>query len=150
LSSSETVTVGAGGAGGGSGASGSIGGTSSFGAHVSASGGGGGTAGVQSVPPFVAPDGGNGGVGTVGDLRVSGSGGDNPVLLGTSTTTGAIYPAGGDGHLGAGLGSGRGQTNGVSPTVGYGGGARGSTTVTNNARSGADGRQGIVIVELLY
>jgi hypothetical protein len=95
LGPTETVTVGAGGAGTGSG-SGNNGGTSSFGAFLSATGGGGGGgAGFQ------------GGLGTGGDINITGSEGNigtdtggssylsNMTLFNGSEVPGKLYGGGG-------------------------------------------------------
>ncbi len=132
------VTVGAAGAAitSGTGQGGS-GGTSSFGAYVSATGGQGGGGG--SVLTTAAGGGGGSAVG--GDVNTGGSCG-----------TDSVIPAarGGDG---GGLGAGRGATGYVQglTATGYGGGGGGgganSTTGTGTGASGGNGAAGLVIVE---
>jgi hypothetical protein len=135
LASSVTVTRGAGGSGGpGGGASvnaGSTGGTSSFGALVSATGGAGG--GNSS---------GSGGEGT-GDLAVTGSSGS----VNSFTSSPFMSGDGGGSFFG---GSVRGKVDAGDGLSGrqYGGGGSGSSIRTPTGRAGGAGANGIVIVEL--
>jgi len=121
----ETVTIGAGGAGGSAGIA-TAGGTSSFGAHVSATGGG-RAATIAGVP-------GDPGVGVGGDLNCyGGSGGMG--LLTTRGGEGGSSVLGGGGYGGVGGGGGDGYV--------YGGGGGGGK---QNSVGGA-GANGVVIVE---
>jgi hypothetical protein len=151
LSSSVTVTVGAGGAGGAAGNNaGSAGGSSSFGTAVVANGGSGGIGGGA----FAVPVAGNASsasdtAGAVGQLLLRGSGSEGTIFP-TATIavrkSGAPSPVfgksrvdlltftGGNGETGENFGS------------GGGGGANAQNQAT--ARSGGAGAAGIVIVEL--
>lgn len=134
------VTVGAGGVAltGGPVGQGGAGGTSSFGAYVSATGGAGGGGGPSSVT--ITPGGAGGGA-VGGDINSGGSSG-----------TDSILPAarGGDG---GGPGAGRGSTGAVTGIAaqGYGGGGGGggasNTSGTGTGGPGGNGAPGIVIVE---
>ena len=154
LAASVTVTVGAGGNGGAAGTNaGSAGGTSSFGSLVSATGGnGGGTADYTFPPNFPAGPVAGPTTGT-GDLVIPG--GDSTAAISLSTgwvmsgSGGASFMAP-NGTAGAPLVSG--VNNGANGSAGtnYGGGgtAGGNTQNIATARSGGNGAQGIVIVEL--
>ena len=137
LSTTHTVTVGAGGAGGTSGASptdGTVGGTSSFGAFCSATGGTGGTKAGGSALAGVA-----GGVGASGDLNLVGGASDNMSDVGGAGSKEASN--GGDAPFGLGFG---GRTVSLDGD-GYGSGG----CVGNDAGGGfkgGDGADGLVIV----
>ncbi len=133
------VTVGAGGVPwtGGSVGQGGSGGTSSFGAYVSATGGQGGGGG--SVVATAAGGGGGSAVG--GDVNSGGSCGGDSIIQAAR---------GGDG---GGPGAGRGTTGSVQgiPGQGYGGGGGGggssNTMGTGTGSPGGAGAAGLVIVE---
>lgn len=139
LSSSVTVTVGAGGASRSiSGQDGQDGGTSSFGAYCSASGGAGGRYGASSSPVTAQA----GGVGSGGDINLVGdSGGISFWGYSGSTETFKFAGAGGRGFLGSG---GRQPFGDVSYSGNSNSGAGGSGSVSS-ANSGAGG-SGCVIV----
>jgi hypothetical protein len=147
LSSSVTVTIGAGGTGV-SGAGGNAGGQSSFGALCVASGGSGGS--LDGAKEAAIPSlGGAAGIGTTGDLLGAGHRG----RLGFSFATNAFRGASGDGGPsmlgGGGLGVGYSGSN-PSAGVGFGGGGGGAYNEASigTAKTGASGSSGIVIVEL--
>jgi hypothetical protein len=133
---SIAVTVGAGGAAPSSQASGNNGGTSSFGAFMSATGGTGGQGGTAAN---FAMAGGTGGAGVGGQVNRGGSCGADSI---------AVASRGGDG---GGPGNGRassGPQPGLSAT-GYGGGGGGGGTSTGSSPTGypgGAGAPGIVIV----
>jgi hypothetical protein len=139
--SGQTITVGAGGT-----AASPSGGTSSFGALLSASGGlqGGTGATAVNAPPFVSV-GGNGGIGSGGNV-INGQGGQgSPGVAGG--TTSFVSGAGGSSSYGAGGNSLPTQTNtgSASPSAGGGGGgalAGGSTA----AQNGGAGSAGVVVI----
>lgn len=148
LSASETVICGAG-ASGGSGGNGSTGGSSSFGSLVAADGGQGGLFIGASSTTGVVRRGGLGGDATVGDFTVRGTPGEMTLTVALKTQ---VAPGNGGSSVygGGGLADARnissdGQ-NGDSP----GGGGAGAGSVQSNAtaRTGGDGGNGIVIVEL--
>ena len=136
---SATVTIGAGGAGAATGtsATATAGGTTSFGAFLSATGGGGGKAGGGVI--------GAGGVGTGGDLNFTGEDGISNY---TDARTIDYSSRGGNSLLGIG-----GQRN-TNPSAGndghnYGGGGAGTIGVTSGA-PGGDGADGVILVEEYY
>ena len=142
LTSSETVTVGAGGPGSTtSGVDGGDGGSTSFGALVSATGGRGGSSGVASDGDFNR--GGSGGSGTAGDLLIDGDGG------GAGANDQRQSGKGGSSMLGGGgRGNARTALAGASQAGGnYGGGAGGGVQSTSGNQSGREGGDGIVIVD---
>lgn len=134
--SSETVTIGAAGAGGLAHADGSAGGTSSFGAIVTAVGGAGGdTAGQE----------------TIGDATDYGAG------IGASSTQNGSAGAygvggtgdaggGGGGSYGAGAAGGAADTNGSAAAVNTGGGGGGAGNDAGTPTVGGDGGTGICTV----
>ena len=146
LATSETVTIGAGGE------LDSTGGTTSFGAHAVANGG------ATGATSTVAADGGAPGVldGAVGNERISiGHGGGGAFAsprIGAGNFVmidpGGASPLGGD--------SWRSRSATVTGHVttggrGYGGGATGGGHLQNQgAKDGADGADGVVIVDLYY
>ena len=138
LLSSETVTIGAGGAGGlDTGANGSTGGTTSFGAHLSATGGVGGTGDTS----LTSKEGVLGGIGSNGDINLSGgaSGG----------TPGVASPSGfgGSSILGAGAPSSNTDGNPATPPGGGGSGGRRTGAVD---REGGSGSIGVIIIEEFF
>jgi hypothetical protein len=130
LGATETITIGGGGIGGNSsGTAGATGGSSSFGAHVSATGGGGGGGSGSG-------SGGTGGAGSSGDINQPGGCGQSVYF--SSTTS----PAGGGGSSFMG-GGGAGSTGaGDSASVNSGGGGAGG----QNNNSGGSGGSGIIVV----
>ncbi len=155
LGDTETVTVGAAGAGV-DGAAGGDGGTSSFGAHVTASGGAGGAAagpggsnvwanggagGTYSVAATAsalkAAQGAKGGYGNSNYSTASGG-------LGSGRGAGTLYGEGGIRRTWAYAG------NGID-AVGYGSGGGGAfSTASNATRPGGAGGNGVVEVEEYY
>ena len=141
---SQTVTVGAGGLAGGPGLPGSTGGTSSFGAFMSALGGAGGSASGGS--PFIGA-GGAGGTASGGDINITGQNGG---ASHDQITTPLILGAGGDSFYGFGRSTN--LTGGSLPGAGvqgtgYGSGAGGSAySASHPSVSGANGTVGVVIV----
>jgi hypothetical protein len=144
LSSSVTVTRGAGGSGGAG--SGGTGGSSTF-DTVTGAGGEGGVSNSAQIPSNTFGDGGSGGAGSGGDLNVNGSGG----LSFFAPQTDRIYFRGAGGsQLGGGLrqlvtGS---ATNGLAGLLYGGGGGAAANPPSQSARNGGAGGNGIVIVEL--
>lgn len=124
VGSTETVTVGGGGSGGAGGlqANGTAGGTSSFGAHVSASGGGAGTGSGTAA----GGGGGAAGSGSGGEINYSGAPGNTGEY---NTTTNFI-----------------GGSPGGSAAFGFGSGGMGG----RQDLAGGAGTAGIVIVEEFY
>jgi len=159
LSTSETVTVGAGGTGGTSGTpDGGTGGNSSFGAHLTAGGGQGGFANLQSTGASGTSPGGSAGTagGTALDLGVTGEGDDVVTFLtGWFEHTGGLEgkPSGGPygatrrneiGPVTSGFSS-----QGSGAGLGVGSGARGPVRgVSSSANNGAAGAAGRVIVRV--
>lgn len=143
LTASTTVTVGSGGVGANPP---TAGGTTSFGAFLSATGG---QPGVSSSPATASvSDGGQGGVGTGGSINIDGEDGDVGRVA-----AGEPQPArGGASQLGAG---GRQGTN-VNTAVGAigqaygGGGAGGACRPVFGPALGGNGTQGVVIVEAYF
>lgn len=132
-----TVTVGAGGSALPSPGNGHNGGTSSFGAYLSATGGNGGTGGVAILFSMA---GGGGGAGLGGQINMGGSCGEDSIV---------VASRGGDG---GGPGNGRGASGpqaGIS-AGGFGGGGGGGGTTTDGSSvgyPGGAGASGIVIIE---
>ena len=134
--SSVTVTVGTGGSAGTSGVAPTAGGTSSFGAYVSASGGSINGTSTLSVPSF----GNIGGVGSGGDLNLYGGDGGN------GEDSGRYGGQGGDGPCSGGcitVANGAGRA-GYAPGGGASGAGTGSGGTT--AQNGAAGADGAVII----
>jgi hypothetical protein len=146
LAASETVTIGLGGAGGASG-NGGTGGTSQFGTLVTAGGGsGGGFAAATSSFPVGTLAGVGGTTGT-GDVRFEGSGGSSALLL-ANAANGCFGGAGGNSYLGGGAAERR-YTLDADTGKQYGGGGGGAANIASGtAKSGGNGADGIVIVEL--
>jgi hypothetical protein len=146
LASSVTVTVGAGGTGVSSGY-GNSGGTSSFGSLASATGGAGGQTG-GALGFWITSGPGAGGTSGVGDLVIHGGSGEssNPV-----NANGGYGGRGGDSQLGTGARSGlawQSSSNGFNGNL-YGGGGSGAASGQNSTvKTGGNGANGIVIVEL--
>ena len=137
LSSTETITIGAGGAGGSSGlVAGLTGGSSSFGVHCSATGGYGGNVnnGLDA--------GSHGGMGYGGDLNI---GGDAGGASGVDHTS--VAGKGGNSFMGGG-----GRVN-VNSSAGagrnYGGGGAGANG-NGSPRAGGNGATGVVIIEEFF
>jgi hypothetical protein len=150
LASSVTVTRGAGGAGGAAGNNaGSTGGASSFGALVSADGGGAGSGqGAVSGAAFFANNG-SPGTGGTGDIVVPGEAGGHSAAI-TIASPGVIGGTGGGSFLGRGARVRRASEGGTAETgFGFGSGASGASNgLSESAKAGAAGANGIVIVEL--
>jgi len=152
LTASVDVVVGAGGAGGAApDTAGSDGGASSFGSgeafEVSAVGGAGGGFSIARATPTLPQSPALGGADGVGDLVIRGAQGSAPIVFGTE----GMHSQGGKAFLSPGRDAFR-TTSGTGGLVGelFGGGARGSINVNNQAtaRNGAAGAAGIVIVEV--
>ncbi len=149
--SSETVTVGAGGAGA-AGAVGGNGGTSSFGAFCSATGGTGG-----SISTAGASDSGtagrNGGSGSGGDFNLYGQGSEAGWRLGGTFAAGGMGGTSGGGFGGGARGGMAGSGSSVAGLSGgnYGGGGSGGANGNSQAAvAGGNGADGIVIVDEFY
>jgi hypothetical protein len=152
LDASVTVTRGSGGAGGAAGFNnGNTGGSSSFGSgtayEVSSTGGGPGL----TIGGLLSRDGAPGGSGDAGDILIFGDAAGNyhglqsdPVV--SNTAGGSVLGAVRGGALATGSG---GSTAGATGRL-YGGGGSGAAACQNNvtSRTGGDGADGIVIVEL--
>jgi hypothetical protein len=144
--SSVAVTVGAGGNGGAAGANaGTDGGTSSFGALVTALGGGG--SGGSSATTLASVGGANGGTGgTGGDWRIAGGDGGNGQVI---SSTPIKYNNGGNTFLAntrRATGVAATSTTGFAGYL-YGGGASGpSLGASQAAVAGSSGAAGVVIV----
>ncbi len=136
LGATETVTVGAAGSAG-------SGGTSSFGSIISATGGASGSLAGPNTAAIFAGAGGAGGVGSGGDIDIQGSAGSPGLALYDGTTVYMLAGSGGASQLG-------GHTwplnTGSTPTAGFGSGGGGKTGNNTSGVSGANGRQGVVIV----
>lgn len=157
LSSSETVTIGAGGTGGTNvGGSGSAGGTSSFGSHCSATGGDGGNGdatGTSTYPndfyisPIVS-----GGVGSSGDINLSGQTGMFGRALASNRTTlsnggSAPGPFGGKPTLDFLTGA---QADGYDGNIYGGGGGGAASDAAGTTGVGGDGADGVVVVQEFF
>lgn len=136
--SSETVTIGAGGSGGSSGDNaGSSGGTSSFGSFCSATGGGGGPVDLSNLPAA-------GGSGSGGDINIDGGDGG----IGSRFAINGMGTVGGASYLGGGGGSS--IYISAPPTARPGkapGSGAGGVNGNSNAVAGGAGGDGIIIVE---
>ena len=148
LGASVTVTRGAGGAGGAAGVnSGSTGGSSSFGAIVSATGGNGGTGKGSTNLEFSLVSGTAGPTVGVGDLVIAGGSSES----GGQVSDQFVIPhLSGGSHLGANVTTASsGSLSGVTGRL-FGGGGSGGQNARNQgtARAGRAGANGIVIVEL--
>lgn len=148
IGASQTVTIGAGGTGV-SAASGNNGGTSSFGAIVSATGGSGGAkAGVANAAGVSGPA---GGVGSSGDINGNGASG-GPAFF--SNAGGNFFNVAGKGadspYGGGGVPVVQG-TSGGGVGVGFASGGGGAATASGGvAQTGGAGAPGIVIVEEFF
>lgn len=145
LGASETVTRGAGGtavAGG----SGLNGGTSSFGAHVSADGGIGGlrTAAGSGSDSRLGGDGGSTGT---ANILIPGSDGGNAAVV---TAVGTFGGFGGSSALGGSRNPAAATGVGLDGKNYGGGGSGGFNGASQAARAGGAGAPGIVIVDLIY
>jgi hypothetical protein len=145
LSSSVTVTVGAGGPGGVA-ANGTTGANSVFGS-VTGNGGGGGNANSAQGPLDTFGDGGSGGSGSGGDLNISGSGGG---YFFAPSVSRMYRGGGGNSQLGGAtvMGVTGAAAAGFTGQLYGGGGVSAANSPSQSARNGGAGAQGIVIVEL--
>jgi hypothetical protein len=139
LSASVTVTIGAGGAGGTSGGDGADGGTSTF-STLSGNGGTGG-AGTTTTTPGL---GGAAGAGTGGDINIFGERGFRGFIAAAGARQGG---KGGDSEFGRGGVSTSTASSGPNGN-GFGSGGSGAAANSATARTGGDGKGGIVILEL--
>jgi hypothetical protein len=144
VTSSVTVTRGAGGTAVAGGA-GNNGGTSSFGTLVSGGGGQGGDA-SGSGGNAACLDGGNSVQAMTGEIQIGGQGGGVGCRLGTSGSFGGI---GGSSQMGGGA-AGNGPSNDGHAARQFGGGGGGANNAGGNftAKTGGSGSDGIVIVDL--
>lgn len=137
--SGVSMTIGAGGTGGSG-----VGGTTSFGALLSAAGGGVGGQGPASAPPYVTING-FGGVGRSGNLY-NGKGGDGACGIASSTSS---FCSGGGGSSFFGCG-GNGQPTGsgagVAATTAGGGGGGALAGTSTGAFNGGNGAAGAIII----
>jgi len=137
--SGVSMTIGAGGTGGSG-----VGGTTSFGALLSAAGGGVGGQGPASAPPYVTING-FGGVGSSGNLY-NGKGGDGACGIASSTSS---FCSGGGGSSFFGCG-GNGQPTGsgagVAATTAGGGGGGALAGTSTGAFNGGNGAAGAIII----
>lgn len=149
LSDSTTVTVGVGGSGGANAADdGNTGGVSSFGSHVSCNGGGGGTSNDVGTGHLIATGGNGGGGGSGGYLTIAGDDGDNGYRGGGFVAGGL---RGGASHLGGsqrGNGTTAGGNGATGQTFGGGGSAGHNNQSQGSSRSGGNGGQGVIVVEI--
>jgi hypothetical protein len=148
--SSVTVTIGAAGAGGAVGNNnGSTGGTTSFGAVLSATGGtgGDGTATNSRDSGTFSANQGTGGSGASGDINLTGQDGDRPSY---ASGTNALFVRSGAGGNAPPYGIGapsQSSTNSGNNASGYGGGGSGGVSYsTSAARAGGNGAPGLAIV----
>lgn len=139
--SGATLTVGASGSGN-SGATGSPGGSTSFGALVSATGGLGGTSAGPSGANFVA-EGGDGGTSTSGEININGQVGNRGVTFSSLSYTIGGY--GGNSQNGSGGFAATAANGGIGTGYGAGGGGT-SNPPSSTAKSGGAGAPGIIIV----
>lgn len=153
LSSSETVTVGAGGAGGVGANVGSDGGSASFGTAVVATGGDGGAGGFSNSSARSFNPAPSGGIGTSGDLLVPGGAGMPAFAMEAGLARGMSGGHGGNSYFGAGAPTGNpplsgAVVNGINGRS-YGGGGSVPFSIDGGpAGDGGDGADGVVIVEL--
>jgi hypothetical protein len=145
LSSSETITVGAGGTGATAGNNaGGTGGTSSA-FTISATGGTGGAGAAAIVSGVQVSAGGTGGTGSDGDINIKGGNADHRYSS-TSHFAGALS---GGSMLGLPSSSSSLTANVSGTANNYGGGAGGvNSDVSQSAKAGVAGAPGIIIVEL--
>ena len=140
LSSSVTVTVGAGGTGSAA-ATGGTGGASSFGSLVAANGGAGGGAGIP-VGGTASAVGGAGGAGSAGSVQLRGEYGQVGRV-----SSGNVHM---NGNGGGGTSAPTTSTTGTDATTP---GAGGSGAISGNSqpnRRGGNGGPGLVLVEVIY
>ncbi len=164
-STSEAVTVGAGGVGSNA-AVGGDGGDSSFGIHGVATGGSGGSDG-EALTGATAGVGGQGGQGITGDIVFGGSGGSDGISVSTESNQplapvhrvgsggvggSAPFSAGGGRNPFATGGSTQGSSFSGNPATGYGGGGSGAVNSAGVATGapGGNGGGGIVIITEFY
>lgn len=151
LAATVAVTVGVGGVGA-SGAQGTGGGTSSFGAHITALGGGAGniraaTNAAQYSPNTVSRAGGSGGTG--GTLRIAGSPGGMGIGI-ASATSGVRGGDGGASHMGAGRIEVLNGAGNAGRNYGGGGSAAANSASQGAARTGGDGAPGAVRITTFF
>jgi Glycine-rich domain len=152
LGTTETVTVGAGGAGGTGSSSAGEGEDTSFGSHVVADGGSGGARRDALAPPHGYSAAGGGLVANcTGDIKVEG-GSSLPLLM---ISTSRVWTGGGGNGSGPYGGGGYISELTASSAPGgdghnYGGGGSGAANCQSQgtARTGGDGADGIVVVEV--
>lgn len=144
--SGVTVTVGAKGTGGTAGANnGTAGGTSSFGALISATGGSLGQGGSAAASPVLQAKIGNNGAGSSGDINSGGIPGTMGFAAGTSS--GFVKSGNGGSSLYGNGGVGADGTAAGTAATGYGsGGSGGACLASASAQAGGNGSDGIVIV----
>lgn len=147
LSSSETVTIGAGGTGS-SGATGNNGEDSSLGSHVIAKGGRGGS--LPSASPStqgIYNDGTAGVAGSTGQLTFAGGPGAGSQTDWENNNK-AMSGSGGNSRFGGGAISVRANASGANaPSESYGGGGSGSAvSASQTAKAGGNGTSGILIL----
>jgi hypothetical protein len=140
----ESVVVGAGGAAGAGNSSGGAGGTSSFGGFVVALGGDGGTSNMTSGTAITTAQGITAPLAGSGDVAMGGGAGGIAVRLGA---TNGFSGQGGESFFGHGGYSRSTAGDGTNPR-GYGGGAGGALSLNGSAQNGADGGNGLVVLEL--
>lgn len=147
ISGSVTVTVGAAGTGGAAGNNaGSAGGTTSFGAFVSAGGGGGGDGAPAGA---TSGGGGSAGVATAGDLQISGGAGltgARSTILSYVCTRGGANNQFGWGGQHFTLGSTATSLNGQGAFAFGGGGGGAAVYRTAGNAAGGNGAPGIVLI----
>jgi hypothetical protein len=143
LEASETVTIGAAGTGG-VGANGTDGGTTSFGAHVSATGGGGGI--TSGAVAGGSVDGAARGTGSGGDFHQQGA--NSPLAFGNASANISAPSSGADSHMGGGGSARIGTTGRAGGTVGAGGGGAGNRPNGGSTLTGGAGAIGFMVVEL--
>lgn len=145
---SSAVTIGAGGAGGPAAAGstgGSSGGTTSFGAHVSAVGGSGGSP-MTTDGSFRFGVGGLGGTGGAGgDIQCPGFNGRGAIRNGASGGVSGGGASSSYGRGGLAVDTTSGDVNGNAAT-GYGSGGGAAISSSSAQRAGGAGRQGLILV----
>jgi len=142
IGATETVTIGAAGSGGSGNSIGAAGGTTSFGALLSATGGsGGGVTGSGTGPALT--DGASGGVGVGATVNINGGPGGTALILGGAAASGG---KGGDCRWGyGGLATGADQNGLAGSGRGAGGGGACNYNATGSKTGGA-GTAGVCIV----
>lgn len=142
--SGVTITIGAGGAGG-AGVNGTAGTSSSFGAVVTCTGGGGGSVGTASAAAYSFPLGtGLAGTATGGDLNLAGGTGRYSFYY--AAGLGSISGDGGASMFGPGAPWAYGPLAGTSATNFGTGGSGAANTDNQTAKTGGNGKSGIIII----